>query len=209
MYSFQAIVRRNIKINQIKTEVLENNIGYIQILSFDQNCSTEFKEKLEDLLKKNIKSLIIDVRDNGGGIVSEATEIAELFIPKDKTIMIQIGKDDEKEEIKTKENTIVDKTFKIVVLENENTASASEILVGALKENEIAKIIGIRSFGKGVMQEIVPMSTGGALKVTIQEFRTPNGNIINKNGIEPNIKIEDDSKTEEDEQLQKAIEECK
>ena len=205
----KEIERRNVKINQIKAEVLENNIGYIQILSFDQNCCKEFKEKLEELLRMNVKSLIIDVRNNGGGIVSEATEIAEMLIPKDKTIMIEINKDNQKEEIKTKEDAIINENFKIIVLENENSASASELLIAALKENEVAKIVGTRSFGKGVMQEIVPMSTGGALKVTIQEFTTPNGNKINKNGIEPNIKVEDDLKTEEDEQLQKAIEECK
>ena len=81
--------------------------------------------------------------------------------------------------------------------------------MGALKENEVAKIVGVKSFGKGVMQEVVPLKDGGALKITIQEFRTPNGNIINKNGIEPTIKIEDDKNTDTDEQLQKAIEECK
>ena len=203
-----TVERRTVKINQIKSEILENNIGYIQILSFDENCSKEFEEKLDEMLQKNIKSLIVDVRDNGGGIVQEATSIAELFIPKDKTIMIELGKDSEEKVVKTEKDTKIDSNMKVIILANGNSASASEILVGALKENEVANVIGTKTFGKGVMQEILPVATGGALKVTIQEFRTPNGNVINKKGIEPNIEIEDDSKTEKDEQLQKAIEEC-
>ena len=205
----KTIERRTIKINQIKSKVLENDIGYIQIISFDENCSKEFEEKLDELLQKNIKSLIIDIRDNGGGIVTEATNIAELFMPKDKTIMLEIGKNNKEEIIKTQKDAKIDANIKLVLLANENSASASEILVGALKENDVASIVGTKTFGKGVMQEIVPVATGGALKITIQEFKTPNGNTINKKGIEPNIEIEDDLKTEQDEQLQKAIEECK
>lgn len=203
------VERRTVKINQIKSEVLEDNIGYIQILSFDENCSKEFEEKLDELLQKNIKSLIVDVRDNGGGIVQEVTNIAELFIPKEKNIMIELGKDTEEQIVKTEEDAKIDSKIKVILLANGNSASASEILVGALKENEVASVIGTKTFGKGVMQEIMPLATGGALKVTIQEFRTPNGNVINKKGIEPDILIENDSKTEKDEQLQKAIEECK
>ena len=204
-----TIERRTIKIIQIKSKVIENNIGYIQILSFDDNCKKEFEEKLDELLSKNIKSLIIDVRDNGGGIVTEIQDIVDLFLPKDKTIMIEISKNSEEEIVKAKKDSKIKDNLKVIVLENENSASASEILIGALKENEIATIVGTKSFGKGVMQEIVPVSTGGALKVTIQEFKTPKGNVINKKGIEPDINIKDDLKTEEDEQLQKAIEECK
>ena len=203
------IERKIVKLNKIKAKVLENNIGYIQILSFDENCSTEFQEKLNELLKQNIKSLIIDIRNNGGGIVKEATDIADLFIPKDKTIMIELGKDSEEKIVKSEKDEIINSNIKVIVLGNENSASAAEILLGALKENEVATIVGTTSFGKGVMQEIVPVSNGGALKITIQEFRTPNGNIINKKGIEPNIEVDDDLNTEEDEQLNKAIQECK
>ena len=203
------IKRRTVKITQIKSKILENNIGYIQILSFDEKCSKEFEENLNELLQQNIKSLIIDLRDNGGGIVTEAQDICDLFLSTDKTIMIEIGKDNEQNLVKGKTDAKIDSNLKIVILENENSASASEIIIGALKENKVATVVGTTSFGKGVMQEIVPVSTGGALKVTIQEFRTPNGNVINKKGIEPNIEIENDEKTEKDEQLQKAIEECK
>ena len=204
----KTIERKSVKITRIKSEVLENNIGYIQIISFDEDCEKEFKENLEKLEKQNIKSLIIDVRDNGGGLVSEATAIADLFVPKDRNIMIEVEKN--KNETVTKSKTDAkNSNLKVVILANENSASASEILVGALKENEVATFVGVKTYGKGVMQEVLPLATGGALKVTIREFRTPNGNVINDSGIEPSIEVKDDLTTKEDEQLQKAIEECK
>lgn len=205
----KTIERRKVEINHINSEVLEDDIGYIQILAFDDGSSEEFETKLTELLAKNIKSLIIDVRDNGGGIVTEAINISELFIPKGKTIMIESDKDLNEEITKAKTESKINSDLEVIILTNENSASASEIFVGALRDNEIAKIVGTKTFGKGVMQEIVPVKSGGALKVTIEEFKTPNGNTINKKGIEPDIEIEDDEKTEIDEQLQRAIEECK
>ncbi len=166
----------------------------------------EFEGKLDKLLDKGIKSLIIDVRDNGGGVVAEAVDIAELLLPKDKTVMIEVGKDGEENVTKTEMDARINSEMQVIILTNENTASASEILVGALKDNGVAKAVGTQTFGKGVMQEIVPVSTGGALKLTIQEFYTPNRTKINKQGIEPDEIIEEDKETEEDEQLQKAIE---
>ena len=205
----KTIERRKVEINHINSKVLDGNIGYIQILAFDDGCSEEFETKLDELLEKNIKSLIIDVRDNGGGIVTEAIDISELFISKGKTIMIERDKSSNEEITKAKTEAKVNSNLNIVILTNENSASASEIFVVALKDNEVAKVIGTKTFGKGVMQEIVPVKSGGALKVTIEEFKTPNGDTINKKGIEPNITVEDNEKTETDEQLQKAIEECK
>ena len=205
----KTIERRTVEINQIESKILEGNIGYIGILAFDSECSKEFETKLEELQNKGIKSLIIDVRDNGGGIVDEAVEIAELFLPKDKIIMKEIGKDNKEKQTVSKENAKVSSDINIIMLINENTASASEIFVGALKDNNVAKTIGSRTYGKGVMQEVVPVSSGGALKVTIEEFFTPNGDTINKNGIIPDIEIEENNDTEQDEQLQKAIELCK
>lgn len=205
----KTIERRKVEINHINSKVLDGNIGYIQILAFDDGCSEEFETKLDELLEKNIKSLIIDVRNNGGGIVTEAINISELFISKGKTIMIERDKNSNEEITKAKTDAKVKPDLNIVILTNENSASASEIFVGALKDNEVAKVIGTKTFGKGVMQEIVPVKSGGALKVTIEEFKTPNGDTINKKGIEPNVTVEDNEKTETDEQLQKAIEECK
>ena len=205
----KTITRRTVKINEIESKKLDNNIGYIQILSFNDGCKSEFENKLNELLNKNIKSLIIDVRDNGGGIVSEATEIAELFVGKGKNIMIETGKDGKEIVTKSTKNPIVNSEIKIFILANENSASASEILIGALKDNNIAQVVGTKTYGKGVMQEVISVSTGGALKLTIKEFSTPNGNKINKEGIIPDIDIEDIKDNNIDEQLQKAIELCK
>lgn len=204
----KTVERKNVKINQIKTQVLDNNIGYIQILSFDEDCSVEFEKKLDELINKGIKSLIIDVRDNGGGIVEEANNIADLFLEKGKTIMIEIDKEGNEEQTKAEKDAKVSSDINVIVLANEYTASASEILIGALKDNGVAKVVGTKTYGKGVMQEIVPVSTGGALKITIEEFHTPNGNAINKKGIEPDVVVEENEKTAQDEQLQRAIQEC-
>lgn len=202
------ILRRRVQINHIKTDILEDNIGYIQILSFDDGCNKNFQTKLEELMNKGIKSLVIDVRDNGGGIVKEAIEISELFLPKDKIIMREIDKNgSEKLTTAKKDEEVSD--MNVIILANENTASASEIFIGALKDNNIAKVVGTKTYGKGVMQEIVPVSSGGALKVTIEEFRTPNGDIINKKGISPDTEVKEEKDSKIDIQLQKAIEELK
>ena len=205
----KTIERRTIEINHIDSKVLDNDIGYIQILAFDDGCSEEFEKSLNELIEKGVKSLIIDVRDNGGGIVTEATDIAELFVSKDNNIMIEVDKEGKEEVTKSKENAKVNSEIKVIILANENSASASEILIGALKDNNIAKVVGIKTFGKGVMQEVVPVSSGGALKLTIKEFKTPNGNIINKEGISPDIEVKDIEDNNTDEQLQKAIDELK
>lgn len=205
----KTIERRRVDINDIDSKVLDNNIGYIQVLSFDEGCADKFESNLNDLINKGVKSIIIDVRDNGGGLVSEATDIADMFLDKDKNIMIEVDKEG-KEEITTAEkDAIVKPEIKVVILANENSASASEILIGALKDNNIAKVVGVKSFGKGVMQEVVEVSSGGALKVTIKEFRTPNGNKINKEGIKPDSEVKEIEDNDTDEQLQAAIKLCK
>lgn len=202
------ILRRRVQINHIKTDILGDNIGYIQILSFDDGCNKNFQTKLEELMNKGIKSLVIDVRDNGGGIVKEAIEISELFLPKDKIIMREIDKNgSEKLTTAKKDEEVSD--MNVIILANENTASASEIFIGALKDNNIAKVVGTKTYGKGVMQEIVPVSSGGALKVTIEEFRTPNGDIINKKGISPDTEVKEEKDSKIDIQLQKAVDELK
>ena len=205
----KTITRRKVEITHIKSEIIGNNIGYIEILSFDDGCSKEFETKLNELLDKNIKSLIIDVRDNGGGLVTEAISISELFLSKDKTIMIQKDNTDKEEITKSKKDAIVKADLNIVILSNEYSASASEIFVGALKDNGVAKIVGTKTYGKGVMQEVVPLKSGGALKITIKEFYTPNKNVINNEGIPADIEVQEDEKTDIDEQLNKAIELCK
>ena len=145
-----------------------------------------------------------------GGIVTEATDIADMFLPKGDTIMVEADKTGEQKIIKSeKEPTKAESELKIVLLMNENTASSSEILIGALRENGRANTVGTKTFGKGIMQSVLPLSTGGALKLTIKEFFIPNEKKINEEGIVPDIEIEDDEETDKDEQLERAIEECK
>ena len=183
------ITRRKVIINPITAEVIEKtNIGYIQLLSFDQDCSAEFKTKFEELNEKGIKSLIIDLRNNGGGIVQEALDIADYIVPKGKTLMITVNKSENEVTEIAKSDPIIN--MPVIVLVNENSASASEILVGALKENGVAKIIGTKTYGKGVIQEILKLKDGSALKLTTEEYFTPNKTKINKVGIEPDEIIE-------------------
>lgn len=181
------VERKKIDLYPIKSEMLDNNIGYIKITSFDSGCSKEFKEAYEKLSKNNIKGLVIDLRNNGGGIVEETLEIADQIL--DKNDIILITKDKDGNEKIEKSNNKPNITVPIVVLTNENTASASEILAGALKENKKATIIGETTYGKGVIQELISLTDGSGLKITTEEYYTPNRNKINKVGITPDKEV--------------------
>lgn len=206
------IKRESIKVNPVNGKVINGNIGYIQFSSFDETTAQDFKAKYEELEKQNIKSLIIDLRNNGGGLVSQATEIADYIIEKDKPILYEVDKNGKETVISSENDPIID--MPIVILTNENTASASEILAGALKDYEKAKTVGTKTYGKGVIQEILTMTDGSGLKITTEEYQTPNHNKIQKVGIEPDVTIElPETVTnslnvpeEQDTQLQKAIE---
>ena len=205
------IKREIITINPITGEILDNNIGYIQVTSFDDNCSKDFKAKYEELVSKNIKGLIIDMRNNGGGIVSEALEMADYIVPKGNKLMITVNKTEEEEIEYAKADPIIN--IPVVVLVNENSASATEIFSGALMDNGVAKIIGTKTYGKGVIQEILKLQDGSALKLTTEEYFTPNRNKINKEGITPDeiVELPDGVETgysierSKDTQLNKAI----
>lgn len=205
------INRATIKINQVEGEVLENNIGYIEIPSFDEDTSNDFKSKFEELKKQNIKSLIIDLRNNGGGIVKEALNIADYITDKDSILLYTVDKNNKEEVEKSKNNPIIN--MQIVILVNENTASSSEILAGALKDLGKATIVGTKTYGKGVIQELLTLADGSGIKITSEEYQTPNRNKINKVGIEPDeiVKLPDTVKNVlqvekiQDTQLQKAI----
>ena len=204
------IKRESIKINHVKSEVLENNIGYISFYTFDEGSSDEFKTNLQDLKEKGIRSLIIDIRNNGGGIVDEALKIADYILDKGSVSLITVDKD-QSEEISYSKNDPIIKDISIIVLTNEGTASASEILAGALKDNGKAKVVGTNTYGKGVIQQLMTLLDGSGLKITTNEYFTPNRNKINEIGIKPdeivenqdNEAIQDKSK---DLQLHKAIE---
>ena len=209
------IIREKIKISHVSSEVIENDIGYIKISSFEGGCANEFIEKYNEIKNKNISSLIIDLRFNGGGIVDEALKIADLMVPKDEILLITNDKENSEEITKAKKEEEI--KIPIVVLVNEYSASASEILAGILKEDINAKLIGIKTYGKGVIQTVYTLADGSGLKITTNEYFTPKHNKINKIGIEPTIEVELPEKykyttnipKEEDTQLKKAIEELK
>ena len=207
------IERAKINTNPITTEILEENIGYIKIPSFDTDAAKKFKEKYEELESKKVKSLIIDLRNNGGGIVDEATKIADYILEKGSTIISTVDNKQNKKITKAENEPIINK--KIVILVNEHTASASEILACSLKDNDKATIIGTKTYGKGVIQTVFSLSDGSGLKITTAEYYTPNGETIHKVGITPNVEVQlpENLKNkysptkEEDTQLKKAIEE--
>lgn len=206
------ITREKVKVNQVEGKVLSNNIGYIQFTSFDETTAEDFKTKYDELAKQGIQSLIIDLRNNGGGIVDQALDIADYITTKDSVLLYEVDKNNKETVRKAKKDPIIN--MPIIILTNENTASASEILAGALKDLGKAKTVGTKTYGKGVIQQILKLKDGSGMKVTIEEYQTPNRKKINKVGIEPDEKVElPDSvqsifniKESEDTQLQKAIE---
>lgn len=206
------ITRKKILISHITTKILENNIGYIAISDFDGGCANEFETKYKKLKEQGITKLIIDIRNNGGGIVDEALDILELITDKGSTLLITTNKNGEEEVTTSTENSTIN--MPIVLLTNGYSASASEILAGALKDNNKATLVGTTTYGKGVIQELHQLTDGSGLKITTNEYFTPNHNAINKIGIEPDVEIELSDKAkgtlnlkdEDDNQLQKAIE---
>lgn len=203
------VERKRIVVSHVTAEIKEDDIGYIAIADFDGGVATEFKTKYEELKEKGIKSLIIDIRSNGGGVVDEALEILDMLCDKDETLLITVDKKGKEEVTKAKQEAIIDEP--VVVLTNGYSASASEILAGALKDNERAKLVGTKTYGKGVIQTLMKLSDGSGLKMTTEEYYTPNHNKINKVGIEPDYEVElpegiTNLTDENDTQLQKAIE---
>ena len=207
------ITRKSIKVKTVASQMLDNNIGYIKIASFDVGTANEFRDNYNKLKENNPKALILDLRNNGGGVVAEALSIADTMVEKGKVLLITTDKDGKEKVDKASQKPIID--VPVVILVNENTASASEILSGTLRDDCGYKIIGTNTYGKGVIQSIFTFKDGTGVKVTTNEYFSPNHNVINDVGIKPDIEIELDAEWkgystipfENDKQLQKAIEE--
>lgn len=199
----KTVTRRTVEISDSASKILEGNIGYIVLSTFDTDCSKKIEKYMEEFQSKGINSVILDLRNNTGGVVEEAVKISELFIDKGNTVLRSYNKTEKETIIKSSSGKYKD--INLVVLVNDYSASASEIVTAALRDNKAATIVGIKTYGKGVMQEIQPLFDG-AIKITIEEFKTPNGDKINKVGIKPDVEIEIDKDSNEDLQLQKAIE---
>lgn len=202
--------RQSIEVPTVEYEMLEDSVGYIQITEFDTVTSGQFHEALEELQDQGMEALVIDLRNNGGGSVDAVCKIADELLPEGAIVYTEY-KDGEREE-RSSDAACVD--VPMCVLMNGNSASASEILAGALQDYEKAVIVGTQSYGKGIVQSVIDLQDGTALKITTAKYYTPNGNNIHGIGITPDVEVDlsEEVKTkadisfEEDTQLQKAIE---
>ena len=208
------IERKKIELNPITSQVYEDNIGYIRMTSFDETSYDGFKKEYDKLLKEDkVKGLIIDLRDNPGGVLSVCAKITDLIVPAGK-IVYTVDKAGKEEALYSDAAHI---TIPLVVLVNENSASASEVFTGAVKDYGVGIVIGTKTFGKGVVQTLKSLKDGTYIKLTTSEYFSPNGNKIDKEGITPDIEVTLPEKIkntynlkfEDDTQLQRAIEELK
>lgn len=209
-----TITRKEVIVNQVESKMIEPDFGYLALYQFAGKCEKEFENHLNELLAQGAKGIIIDLRDNPGGWVDQAAYIADLFMDKGEVYYLKY-RDGEQHvpEAQTKDGKA---DVKLVILINENTASSSEILTGALRECAGAVTVGVNSFGKGIIQGVFPVGTGGAgYQMTIAQYFTPNGTAVHKVGIAPDYEVKlpegdngmyDFADTEKDVQLKKAIE---
>ena len=197
------VENKRLLIPAIESKILNENIGYLKITTFSNTLKEQVDSSLKELENSGIQSLIIDVRNNTGGYLSAANDVASMFLEKGKIIYSLEEKDDVKE---YKDTTDEKRDYKIVMLFNDNSASASEILIAALKDNQKCVTVGIDSYGKGKVQQTHSLNDGSMIKYTTARWLTPNGTCIDGQGIAPDYYLEDDETTEEDEQLLKAVE---
>lgn len=203
-YAFK-IIREIINIPSVETEIIDSTpaIGYLRLNTFSSQSDQEVADALNELIgKNNVKGIIFDLRNNGGGEFNSAVSIANLFL-KDGAKVVIVRDSKGNEEIYRASGDNVD--IPLVILVNQDTASASEILAGALQDNGRAILVGNTTFGKGVMQTVFPLRDGGALKLTTQSYYTPKGTDINKIGIKPDYEVDYNPESEQDAQLNKAI----
>ncbi len=205
------VMREKINIPTVSQKIFNNNIGYIRITNFDRNTHKQFKQAYDKISKSNLKGLIIDLRNNPGGLLDTVIKIANELLPKGCIVYTE-DKAGNKKYAYSDENYI---KLPLAILVNGNSASASEVLSGAVKDLKRGVLIGQKTFGKGLVQNLFPLKDGSAIKVTIAKYYTPAGICINGKGIEPDYKIEmSDEMTnkisilnlDEDLQLKKAIE---
>lgn len=205
------ITRRIISIPTVSHKMLENNIGYVAVSGFEGVTYGQFKEALEDLKSMNMEKLIIDLRNNPGGNLNTVSDMTNELVPKGVIVYTE-DKNGKKEYVYSDKDYL---DIPLVLLVNGNSASASEVMAGAIKDYEVGTLVGERTFGKGVVQKIFPLKDGSAVKLTTSRYYSPKGVCIHGEGIEPDFSVEMDSKLaerisdltlEEDVQLQKAIE---
>ena len=204
------IVREIIQIKSVKTDLLEKNIGYIRLTSFNENSGKQIEKEIKELEKNNdVKSYILDLRNNPGGLLSQAIKISDFFLDNGEIVSTKSRKASENRKWFAKSGDLTNgKT--IIVLINYGSASASEIVAGALKDHKRAILLGENSYGKGSVQSIIPLKNNGAIRLTVAKYYLPSGESISEVGVSPDIEVVEESdefkiKTETDNQLNYAI----
>jgi carboxyl-terminal processing protease len=187
------ITREIIEIESVKSKIIENKIGYLRLTSFNENSSEQIKNKIKEIKKeKKVKGYILDLRNNPGGLLSQAIKISDFFLDYGEIVSTKSRKSSENRKWFSKKGDLIDgKT--LIVLINYGSASASEIVAGALKEHKRAILIGKNSYGKGSVQSIIPLKNNGAIRLTISKYYLPSGKSISEVGITPDIEIEESS----------------
>ena len=204
------IIREVIQVQSVKSEIIDENIGYIRLTSFNDNSSDQIEKQIKKLKKnKNLNSFILDLRNNPGGLLSQAIKISDFFLENGEIVSTKSRKKSENRKWFAKKGDITDgKT--LLVLNNYGSASASEIVAGALKDHKRAIIVGENSFGKGSVQSIIPLKNRGAIRLTVAKYYLPSGKSISEVGVRPDIEVNEEGddfriKTDTDNQLNYAI----
>ena len=205
-----SVTREIIQIKSVKAELLQKNIGYIRLTSFNENSAGQIKKEINKFEKnKNLKSYILDLRNNPGGLLSQAIKISDFFLDNGEIVSTKSRQQSENRKWFAKKGDLT-KGKTILVLINYGSASASEIVAGALKDHKRAILIGENSYGKGSVQSIIPLKNKGAIRLTVAKYYLPSGESISEVGVSPDIEIDEDNddfkiKTETDNQLNYAI----
>ena len=204
------ITREKIKVASVKSEILEDQTGYIRLTSFNENSSDQIKDKIKEFKKnEKIQNYILDLRNNPGGLLSQAIKITDFFIDSGEIVSTKSKRKYESRKFFAKKGDLIDGNT-IVVLINYGSASASEIVAGALKDHKRAIIIGENSYGKGSVQSIIPLKNKGAIRLTVSKYYLPSGKSISEIGVSPDIEVAEGSSnfrinTDSDNQLQFAL----
>lgn len=197
-----TLTRSNIQIKTVGGKLLPDNIGYIRISMFNENTGSDFLQKYQELEQQGMKAVILDLRDNPGGLLQECVKVAAKFVPKGPVVSV-VDRSGQRE---THTSDLAAVKYPVVVLVNGGSASASEIVAGAIQDTQAGTLVGTKTYGKGSVQTLMRLN-GGAVKLTIAKYLTPNDRSINGIGIEPDIKVEMPDKTaaQSDVQLDKAL----
>jgi carboxyl-terminal processing protease len=194
--------RALIKIESVKWTTL-GDVGYIKLSQFNENVSVQVERALKELASQRVKGVILDLRNDPGGLLSEAVNVADLFLPEGRLVVYTRSRNGETQKYFARRKPVVPDELPVIVLINKGSASASEIVAGALQDYKRAVILGEKSFGKASVQNIIPLEDGSALKLTVAHYYTPLGRLIHNKGIVPDVQVAMDENQEE--ALQEAI----